>query len=65
MTVQNKVTQINRSFSLYPRQFAIIEMHALKFDGNLSFALRRIIDEWEQGRTACVDLPLTAQEATR
>lgn len=39
-----------RRVTLYPRQWAVVEMHALNFDGNVSMALRRIVDDWAQDR---------------
>ena len=41
-----------RNVSMYPRQWAIVELHALNFNGNASMALRRIIDEWAIARAA-------------
>lgn len=39
-----------RNITLFPRQWAVVEMHALNFDGNVSMALRRIVDDWAQDR---------------
>jgi hypothetical protein len=50
--------KVMTAFNLRRKDVELIHTHAnANFDGNLSMALRRILDEWKQFKGAQLDLP--------